>query len=453
MTLPLNPFKPTPILLIGDVPAALTASLVSQYELSLIATIATPAAWQAWGAAILSAPNDIGGIVVGEWPEAQLPAIWQAVQASICHPLLVWLTDVEAARPFPAGMQLPRYSPAARVAYWLQLADKRPMAQPILVASIKGGVGKTLIASSLAAALAAAGRQVALIDDDPSPSIHHHLGLHQPSLPTSADLVAAAGQEGLTASLVQAHLTEAHGIHALRGPGDILTAHSLPRTLAGQLLHLLGTGLGMEALVVDAPPDLLHSASLAAVLLSERPAHLPPPIVIVPVVPEKNMLHCAQDTVALLQELGVRDEHIWPVITCAKPEQDPEEGIGFLSQRPVAILPYSQRAKEATDAGIPLFLTGIDLSGQLGQVLGQMARRWLNPHQTPFLQLAAKLAPYLPAMEKSPVRPRAFSLTDWLLDWLSSYGSAISRSPTSVPATSILPNVTPGDVLTSEVSA
>src|SRR5215472_11490221 len=69
----------------------------------------------------------------------------------------------------------------------------------LLVASAKGGVGKSIITANVGAALARRGKKVAIVDADlNSPSIIGMLGMKQPrGLPMVEGIEPAAGPHGL----------------------------------------------------------------------------------------------------------------------------------------------------------------------------------------------------------------------------------------------------------------
>lgn len=99
----------------------------------------------------------------------------------------------------------------------------------------KGGVGKTFIAGSLAAAFANAGRPVIAIDADPSPNLGLTLGL---SIEDAARIVPVAEDEELIRLKTG---TTYSGVFRLTfSVDDIIRSHSVP-TPAGVNLMVMGT--------------------------------------------------------------------------------------------------------------------------------------------------------------------------------------------------------------------
>jgi pilus assembly protein CpaE len=122
----------------------------------------------------------------------------------------------------------------------------------ITVFSAKGGVGKTMLATGLAASLAGTGAATLLIDLDVMfGDVAISFQLNPPA--TLADAIGMAGHmdaQGLD-SLVAKHES---GLHVLAAPSDPAVAEAIPSTLVSELLRIARASY--RYIVVDTPPNI-----------------------------------------------------------------------------------------------------------------------------------------------------------------------------------------------------
>lgn len=144
---------------------------------------------------------------------------------------------------------------------------KLPDAPVILVGCPKGGIGRTVIATNLAAMLAISGRRVLLIDLDSKGDATASLGLERVARGRNAERLGDPWSVLEDTAAVQ----RPAGLDVWRGgPALDAVSRDLGRSVAG-IDTVLNRGLALakqryRAIVIDAPPDLgpLARAGLAA---------------------------------------------------------------------------------------------------------------------------------------------------------------------------------------------
>jgi pilus assembly protein CpaE len=225
--------------------------------------------------------------------------------------------------------------------------DAGALARTVLVFSGKGGIGKSVLATNLATALAVGGARVAMVDLNLQ---YGDLGvlLHLESHPTSIEAVATLGEQITTEMLDSVMATSQEGVRVLLAPsnpelGDLVTAANL-ETILTQL------SLEHDFVVVDSP------------------AHLEERIVGVMQVADHILLVSSFDitsvkdaktTLRLLQSLGIERERVALVLNQTRPRISfPAEEVEKSLRFPVlSSLPYETRMDESVDNGRPLVLT------------------------------------------------------------------------------------------------
>lgn len=269
--------------------------------------------------------------------------------------VIVALTDEESYEDWIA---IPPNAGAEQIAEKMGFPQNGKPAQIIVVMNTKGGVGKSFVATNTAVALAMRGLKVALLEDDwTTRSVKDLMGIDDTEM-MSANLVADINeaQGVVTPELLNQYLLPAYNVHTMIGPPNIITTFTVTPEIAKEIIAVLGYELGVDVIVIDAPPDFLRTSSFTLNLLNGTENSPTPPIIMVPIVPETAILRSANDTLAVVQYLNHNIDRIWPVVNCIKGEHQPDmlRGKKVLWTDPKAIIPYCPEAQFVGDRRRPL---------------------------------------------------------------------------------------------------
>jgi MinD-like ATPase involved in chromosome partitioning or flagellar assembly len=258
------------------------------------------------------------------------------------------------ATPASAAAASEPVAPAAAAGSEDSAAATKPAEQryahTVLVFSGKGGVGKSVVATNLATALAMSGSQVALVD------LNLQYGdagvlLHLESHPTTIEALAAVASAGarLDAQSIDAAMaTTPEGLRVLLAPrspefADLVTAASL-----GAILNELART--HDYLVVDSPAHL-EERILGVIEMAD----------LILLVTSSNItaVKDTKTTLRLLQSLGIEAERVAVVLNQTRTRgsfaaEDIERSLRFPL---LARLPYEPRMDESIDSGRPLVLS------------------------------------------------------------------------------------------------
>ncbi len=215
----------------------------------------------------------------------------------------------------------------------------------IAVASNKGGVGKSTVATNLAVALARLGAAVGIVDADiTGPNIPTMLGIEQGGL--------ADGQQGL--NTIEAHGVRAASIGFVLPKGTPVVWRG-PMIGSGvrQLVHDIDWG-DLDYLIVDLPPG----TSDASMSLAQQ---APVAGVVIVSTPQQVAIEDATKAIGMFDRLGVPIFGIVENMTSdifgrgGAREAADELGVEFLGE-----LPLAAAVRKSGDEGVPLVAAAPD---------------------------------------------------------------------------------------------
>ncbi|MDX6254019.1 MAG: pilus assembly protein CpaE [Frankiales bacterium] len=250
-----------------------------------------------------------------------------------------------------------------------QSAVAMPQAKCITVFSAKGGCGKTTVSTNLAAAMAAQGSRVGLIDLDLAfGDVAIALQLF-PSR-TIADAVALSGHIDQTAvaSLVTAH---SHNLDTVLAPIEPGLADAIPAATVGELIRVMKSLY--DYVVVDTPPAFTEQVLVA---LDESDVHLLLATLDVPAV--KNL----KLTMETLDMLGLDKEQRMLVLNRA----DASVGLSVadvaktLGARIALEVPSSRAVPTSINRGVPI------VTDQPNHAVSQAFKKFAKAHFPPVAQ-------------------------------------------------------------------
>jgi MinD-like ATPase involved in chromosome partitioning or flagellar assembly len=243
---------------------------------------------------------------------------------------------------------------------------EREPARTVLVFSGKGGVGKSVVATNLATALALRGANVALVDLNLQ---YGDVGvlLNLEAHPVSIDALAQQGDDVDPGALDDALATSAEGVRVLLAPTSPEASDLVSASTVEAILNQLSRRF--DYVVVDSPP------------------HLEERVVGVMEVADQILLVSSfgmtavkdtKVTLRLLQSIGIERERVALVVNQTGPR------IGFQAEEieralrfPIlSILPYEVRMDETVESGRPLVVNEprSGFSRQLGLIVNHVGR-------------------------------------------------------------------------------
>ncbi|MGD1034371.1 MAG: P-loop NTPase [Candidatus Dormibacteria bacterium] len=261
-------------------------------------------------------------------PQAAWPGVSTASPAIPAAPAPPMAAEPEAEPVAAARPRPPRRHPGGT-------------AELVVVFSGKGGVGKSLIATNLAVALAAGGERVALVDLDLQFG-DVAVMLHVESHTTAIDALAQQGDQIDSDFIEEVMATGPEGVRALLAPASPEFADLVNTANLRAILRELAKGY--DHIVVDTPSHL-EERNLEAIEMADQ-------IIVVtsfnfPAIKDTKV------TLKLLQSLGVDREKICVVLnqTRAKVTFQRAEVEDSLRFRVLVVLPFEPRVDDCIDNG------------------------------------------------------------------------------------------------------
>ena len=145
-------------------------------------------------------------------------------------------------------------------------------------------------------------------------------------------------------------------MRTLVGPPTLITDFPLEVDTARETLSIMAKEMGLDFIVIDAPPDFINTSSFTYTILRDMDPSMNTALIFVPIVPEQILLRSVDDTLATLTHFQHPIEYIFPVINSMRPTHDPEtvRGDKVLWRDPIGIVPYVQTNQFVGETGVPI---------------------------------------------------------------------------------------------------
>jgi pilus assembly protein CpaE len=225
------------------------------------------------------------------------------------------------------------------------IAAPRKLGMVMAFAHGKGGVGATTLAANVAAALAADGKAVVLIDLNLQ---FGNVAMFFDLRPRTTIVEFARGDVGRTTEDDFEKFLANHpsGVRILAAPPSPEEAELVSIAAVQQAIDL-GRG-GRDVVVLDLPTKL-DEVTLAALDVTD--------IVCVVTAPHLGSLRSTADTLAMLTRIGISEQRILLALVRNTAKGIDDAGVAnFLKRKPDIAIPYADKADAAADLGVPFVL-------------------------------------------------------------------------------------------------
>lgn len=226
----------------------------------------------------------------------------------------------------------------------------------------KGGVGATTLAANVAAALAAEGKSVVLLDLNLQ---FGNAAMFFDLRPRTTIVDYARGDTSRVTDEDFAQFLSDHksGVRVLAAPASPEEAELVSIAAVQQAIDLARSG--RDAVLVDLPTKL-DEVTLAALDVTD--------IVCVVTAPHLAALRSTSDTLAMLTRIGISNERILVALVRNTAKGIDEAGVAkFLKRKADIVVPYADKADAAADLGVPYLLA--EPNDKVSTALKQLAVR------------------------------------------------------------------------------
>jgi pilus assembly protein CpaE len=224
-------------------------------------------------------------------------------------------------------------------------AAPRKLGVVIAFAHGKGGVGATTLASNVAAALAADGKSVVLIDLNlqfGTAAMFFDLRPRATIVEFARGDITRVTEEDFAQYLAD----HKSGVRILAAPPSPEEAELVSVGAVQQAIDLARGG--RDAVVLDLAAKL-DEITLAALDVTD--------IVCVVTAPHLAALRSTSDTLAMLTRIGISDERILVALVRNTAKGIDDAGVAkFLKRKPDVVVPFAEKADAAADLGVPYVL-------------------------------------------------------------------------------------------------